>query len=79
MPKAKKRSKRKSSKKISSRTISVKQVSRETNWTFFLNALFFVLFVYAGWLLWTKPWTQGLSLIVLLLIIILIGRLIRKR
>jgi Flp pilus assembly protein TadB len=82
---SKKVSKRKSpvsSSRSRSRRVNVRGVSKTRGnnlWTFFLNTLFFVLFVYAGYLLWFEPWTKGVSLIVVLLIIILLGRLIRKR
>jgi len=91
MAKAKKKvSKRKPLKKVSKKAGVSKSAKRKSpvrkagtktnaNWIWFLNALFFFLFIYAGWLLWSKPWTQGISLIVGLLIVILAIKVIRKK
>jgi len=44
----------------------------------FLNLLFMALFIYSIYVIWTFSWSQGLMLIVLLLIIIFIMKVIRK-
>ena len=85
------KAKKKSVKKTSKKRVSVKksptrkaQVTRsvvrkkQTSWTWFVQTLFLVLFLYSGYLLWTQPWTQGISLIVLLLLIIFVSKIIRK-
>ena len=45
---------------------------------FFVNLLIISMFVYSIYLLWVKPWTQGVSLIVALLIIIFFIRIYYK-
>lgn len=45
---------------------------------FFINILLLVMFLYAGYLIWSVSWGQGLSLIVAILIIIFVIRLFRK-
>tara|TARA_Y100000310_G_scaffold66499_1_gene61830 strand:- start:1893 stop:2174 length:282 start_codon:yes stop_codon:yes gene_type:complete len=76
----------KKAKKVSVKRTSAKRASnknvfraRKSNWTWFLNVLFFALFGYAGYLIWSVDWVDGISLIVLLLGIILVGKIIRKR
>jgi len=68
------------SSKASVRKVSSKKSSnvKVSYWTLFLNILFLALFIYAGYLLWFKPWTDGVSLIVLLLLIILVSKIIKK-
>jgi len=87
MAKAKKEiSKRKTHKRVSVKKSPIRKVqikrnavrTKQTGWTWFVQSLFLVLFIYAGYLLWTQPWTQGISLIVLLLLIIFVSKIIRK-
>jgi Flp pilus assembly protein TadB len=85
--KAKKKSTKKVGRKSSNKKSSVKRASSKrpksssgsSLWSWFVHVLFFVLFIYAGWLLWSEPWTQGISLIVALLIIMLVAKFIKKR
>ena len=48
-----------------------------TGW-FFVNLILLAIFLYGGYIIWAKDWTEGLSIIVLDLIIILIIKLVLR-
>lgn len=72
---AKKKSNKKSTRKKSTSKNDGKMT--KAGW-FFINLLLIVMFLYALWLVWAVDWTQGLSLIVAVLIIVFVIRLFRK-
>ena len=77
---AKKKVKKKVAKKSSVKKASSKKSKgwmTKAGW-YFINLLLFVMFLYGLWLIWGVSWSQGLSLIVAILVIIFVIRLFRK-
>ncbi len=79
MVKKKSRSKKVKTKSRSSR-LRQSVERRGMNWYawLFVNALVIVIFVYGLWRIWRYSWTEGLSIIVAELIVILIIKVIMK-
>ena len=80
---AKKRAKGVVKKSIGKSSVSSSKDKPKKHWMtsagwFFVNLILLAIFLYGGYVIWTKDWTEGIKIIALDLLVIFVIKLVLK-